>query len=109
MTQTTMALILAAVLNVSGVATGTGFYNDALVVEFGSDIGFSLGGLIFNGGPQRPEDLAHEYGHVLQFRRAGVIYPFIALASGLLYLSEPDNYYDRWPESWADELGAVHR
>ena len=66
-------------------------------------------------------DINHEIGHSIQSKYLGVFYLFIVglpsfvmnlmsiysayFGSGKFY----NNYYKRWPESWADKLGGVKR
>lgn len=68
-----------------------------------------------------PHVAAHEYGHTLQSRMLGPLYLLIVglpsitqniISSILLKLGKPKfakNYYNRFPENWADKLGNVNR
>jgi len=58
----------------------------------------------------------HEYGHSLQSRMLGPVYLLVVgLPSSLFNLLtrldflNPNGYYSRYPENWADKLGKVKR
>jgi len=107
MAQTTVSLIFAAVLGVSGASLS--FHREALVVQTTYAPSFAIGGIIFAGeGP----DLDHEYGHLLQEEHLeGLYLPLVALPSIILaglYVSGEIGWEaatTAWPEDWADELG----
>lgn len=84
--------------------------------------GISLGKFILLGKAHYTEDtIRHEYGHCLQSAMLGPLYLIVVgipsivmnIISSILYLAgKPTfayNYYNRWPESWADALGEVER
>lgn len=58
-------------------------------------------------------NVAHEYGHVRQSRLLGPLYlPVVGLWSAVrlgLHLYRPGEYFDAFPEDWADRLGGVTR
>lgn len=60
--------------------------------------------------------LAHEYGHIRQSRYFGPLYliviglPSILRALEWRLCKKPiAEYYDGWPEKWADKLGGIKR
>lgn len=60
--------------------------------------------------------LYHEYGHSKQSLYLGWLYLLVigipSMTMNLLSkyrVLNPDKYYERWPESWADSLGHVYR
>lgn len=82
----------------------------------------SLGDFILVREGATPITIRHEYGHSLQSRKLGWLYlPLVGVPSALLastaYLSArffnnytlASNYYNYWPEYWADDLGGVKR
>ena len=106
MTTTTVALIFACVLGVTGNAS-LGQYRDVLTIEISGNTSFAFGGMIFDGGAP----LSHEYGHVMQERLLGACYlPLVAVPSLLLMAADmsTNDYYATWPESWATELGGAY-
>jgi hypothetical protein len=79
--------------------------------------GVSLGNYIFLDRTYNSKTVEHEYGHSRQSRLLGPAYLFVIgipsitmnILSRLLKGRFADNYYKRWPESWADKLGGVTR
>lgn len=83
--------------------------------------GVALGDHIIVDSNASDQTLKHEYGHVLQSRMLGPLYLLVVglpsitmnILSTILYRAgRPkflQNYYSRWPESWADRLGNVER
>jgi len=82
--------------------------------------GVSLGRHIIVGHAYNDErTIKHEYGHVLQSLMLGPLYlPVVGLPSAIMNIISrfdyiwgkgnfADNYYERWPENWADKLGGV--
>lgn len=58
----------------------------------------------------------HEYGHSIQSRILGPLYiPLVGIPSLFFNLLtrmrilKREDYYFRYPENWADDLGGVHR
>ena len=96
--QTTVALIFAAILGVSGLVEDVQFHNGTMVVDTGEQWGLAIGGIVFAS-----ESLvAHEQGHLEQEKLLGALYlPVIGVPSVINYLS----WTYGWPETWANELG----
>lgn len=69
----------------------------------------------------REKTIMHEYGHFIQSQIFGPLYLIvIGLPSIVMNIISifsrkfgkgkfANNYYNRWPESWADKLGGVDR
>jgi hypothetical protein len=81
-------------------------------------IGISLGEYIFlyEGNHDNPEVQWHEYGHTIQSRMLGPLYLIVvglpSITMNILSrwkVIDPTRYYERWPESWADRLGAIKK
>jgi hypothetical protein len=84
------------------------------------DSGVSFGSLVFiNAENSDPRTIRHEYGHSLQSRMLGPLYLIVvglpSLTMNIIcrikgWDSEySKNYYNRFPENWADKLGNVTR
>ena len=81
-----------------------------------SSWGVSLGNYILLDERYSQTTVMHEYGHSRQSYLLGPLYllviglPSITMniltRAGIL---APENYYKRWPEKWADQLGEVER
>jgi hypothetical protein len=85
--------------------------------------GVSLGVYIFIGGsyPDVQTAIMHEEGHCLQSMILGPLYLLVVgIPSVIMNIMSAwslkhgdgafyNNYYKRWPESWADKLGKVDR
>ncbi len=85
--------------------------------------GVSLGMFIFVSKyhPDRERTIKHEYGHFLQGIKLSWLYLIIVgLPSIIMNIISrfsykcgkgkfAANYYNRWPENWADKLGNVER
>jgi len=98
-------------------------YKGCTVCWVGAEWGVSLGRYILLSEDYRDDDnvIGHEHGHSLQSKILGWLYlPMVGLPSitmnllslFLLAIGRPrfsENYYHRWPESWADRLGGVSR
>jgi len=83
----------------------------------------SLGNYIFINSGRKDEEIlkAHEYGHSIQSLILGPLYLFIvgvpSITQNILstityifgYKKMYSNYYNRFPENWADKLGGVER
>jgi len=81
-------------------------------------IGVCLGEYIimWRDAPEPLKTIAHEAGHYQQSLLFGPLYLIIIGIPSLLmnvgtrlHLLKRENYYKRWPESWADTLGKVER
>ncbi len=111
-TQTTIALIFACVLGVSGLTEGVQFHDGTMVVVPTFRMGFALGGMVFTDIDTL---IPHERGHLQQEQELGAFYlPLVALPSiawNLLSRAgalEWDTYYDRWPENDASKRGSAN-
>lgn len=79
--------------------------------------GISLGNYIFlNARIASKRTIAHEYGHSRQSLYLGPLYLLIvglpSITMNLMSRKNPEfakNYYNRFPENWADKLGNVNR
>ena len=101
-TQSTVALLFAAILSVSGIATDTHFDDGTMVVMHTQPWGVSFGGLAFANAYNEK----HEVGHVKQQEILGWLYlPVVAIPSLLDATINRANHNDQWYEQWADELG----
>ncbi len=112
--------MLAQWLIVIWKAEWTQDYKGILVYRTQKTYGISLGPVIIIS-TSYDIDLKHEYGHTRQSLMFGWLYlivigiPSITMnikSSILFKLGKPDylkNYYNRWPENWADKLGNVKR
>jgi len=76
--------------------------------------GVSLGTYIFLPVNHKRSILLHEWGHSVQSKMLGPLYlivvgiPSITMnILSIIGILNPENYYKRWPESWADKLGGV--
>ena len=108
MTHTTLSLIFACILGVSGLTDGIEFHDGTMVVVPTFRMGFALGGIVFN---DIEASIPHERGHLQQEALYGALYlPLVALPSITWNLLSRagvlswDTYYDRWPENNANGL-----
>ena len=100
--QSTIALIFAAVLGVSGVADGVHFKDGAMVIEQSEGWGVAFGGIAFTGKGYEP----HELGHLAQERMLKALFlPIIGIPSLISATIAPEGHEALWFERWADELG----
>ena len=105
--QSTVSLIFAAILGVSGLVDDVQFHGGTMVVvPRGERWGLALGGVVFtteaNDPFWGPKIIAHERGHLEQERILGALYlPIVGIPSIIGRLSQ--TY--AWPETWATELG----
>jgi len=88
-----------------------------------SDIrwGVSLGRHILLGNRYGDDTVKHEFGHTQQSLYLGPVYLIVVGLPSITMniISQLDykygkgefsrNYYNRWPENWADKLGGVER
>lgn len=80
--------------------------------------GVSLGNyILLDLAAYRREVVKHEYGHSIQSLYFGWLYlPVIGLSSGIMNIISrlnpsstfAKNYYNRWPENWANKLASVN-
>ena len=94
------------------------FYRGAVVTEWKSSSGLSLGMFVFIPKDE-PTDrlLRHEYGHTVQSLMLGPLFLFIIGIPSFMWASLPAfkrrrrekkiNYYSFYPEKWADKLGKI--
>jgi len=84
----------------------------------GVNFGVSLGPYILIGTEwYHPRLIAHEYGHSIQSLILGPLYLILVgipsvsmnILSRIIKGKYAENYYNRWPENWADKLGGVSR
>jgi len=83
--------------------------------------GISLGQYIIMNTHHDYQTIQHEYGHSIQSLYFGPLYLLIVGLPSITMniISRIDyrfgnkkfyyNYYNRWPENWADKLGGVNR
>lgn len=110
--QTLLGFILKLIYSVEKTEN----YNDIKLVHLAkSRIGISLGRYILVHKKPLVRTKKHEYGHCRQSKYFGPLYliiiglPSITLnvLSQLIGGKFSDNYYNRFPENWADKLGKV--
>ncbi len=107
MAHSTIALIFAAILGVSGMIEDVQFHGGTMiVVPRGERWGLALGGIVFtteaNDPFWGPKIIAHERGHLAQEQLLGALYlPIVGIPSVIGKLS----HTYAWPETWATELG----
>lgn len=104
--------ILAQILIRLWKADFTKTYNGIEVYRTKVRNGVSLGTIIIISELHCETVLKHEYGHCRQSLYFGWLYLIIiGIPSGgmnlltRLKILKPENYYKRWPETWADGLG----
>ncbi len=116
MFSTTVSLILACFLGVSGIATGIDVRQGTMVVNIQADTSWSFGGSVFVGSHprySREDIITHEYGHILQEQEFGPVLYFLLVAIPSLRLNylvragklTTAEYFLRWPEIDADVRG----
>lgn len=100
-----------------------GYFNDAAWYKWSRGEGLSLGRYIFvsfsdtEGRESRENTLKHEYGHSIQSKKYGWLYPFIILIPSLIWCGcfkkyrekYQVSYYSFYTEASADKLGGVNR
>lgn len=79
-------------------------------------VGISLGMIIIANERASDRTVSHEYGHSRQSLYLGPLYLLVVgLPSITMNIISrfnrkfAKNYYNRWPENWADRLGGVKR
>ena len=102
-TPTTIALIFACILGVSGVVESVSFTDDAMMVQHNQPFGIAFGGVAFHSLPWRFD---HELGHLAQEDLLGALYlPVVGIPS--LISAVVNNNHDHrqsWTEVWADGI-----
>ena len=108
--QTTLALIFACVVGVSGDA-GVEFHRGVMVMPApAQDMAFAVGGFIFSPTTEYESLLDHEYGHLEQEKFLGGLYlVVVGIPSMLSVATNPRAHNRMWFEQWATELGDVIR
>jgi len=114
--QHLLALLLLSLFRGRIVSRSPGAYGTVIIRLKGVSWGASLGHYILIDSMAYPRTVIHEQGHSCQSLMLG---PFYLLLVGIpsftmalltaLGVLKAENYYKRWPESWADELGGVKR
>jgi hypothetical protein len=113
--QNVLGILYYAFNQMVGSVLCTHEMNEMTVVVTRLPFGTSLGRYIFVAAPFLSERFVrHEYGHTMQGYVHGPFYlllegtaSFIQLVAAIFVPSLASGYYDRWPESEADELGGV--
>ena len=92
-------------------------YHDAVVTEWKSTSGLSLGMFVFVPRDTSSRLLRHEYGHTIQSLILGPLYLLVIGVPSFLWASLPVcrkrrrekgiSYYSFYPERWADKMGKV--
>ena len=90
-------------------------YHGAIVTEWTSGGGISLGLFVFVSGKARPGVTVHEYGHCVQSLLLGPLYLIAVGIPSYLWANLPAlrkmrretgrSYYSVYPENWANVLG----
>jgi len=113
--QNVLGILYYAFNQLFGSVLCTQEMNEMTVVVTGLPFGASLGRYIFVSVPLLNERaVRHEYGHAMQGYRHGPFYlllegtaSFVEVLAAVIVPSLADSYFDRWPESEANELGGV--
>jgi len=108
--QTTIALIFAAVIGVSG-GGGIEFHRGVMVMPAPTPTAaFAVGGFIFSPTTEYESLLDHEYGHLEQETFLGGLYLVVVGIPSMLSVATNPRIHNRmWFEQWATELGDVIR
>jgi len=114
-----MELIQNALAKIVIKFTGAGYtktYKGKLLYTHNKNFGVSLGKYIIISHNAGSQTLSHEYGHCLQSEKLGILYLLVVGLPSItmnimtrMGILEPENYYKRFPENWADKLGGVRR
>ena len=112
MAHTTLALIFACVLGVSGGMDSVTIMPDTIVFRTTQFVGMGFGGLVFLRHDYPAWTIDHERGHLRQENQLGILYiPIVGISSIINHLRSRagtiENYYGHWPENWANRLGGV--
>ena len=101
-TTTTIALIFACILGVSGVVEDVSFTDNAMMVLHDQPIGVAFGGIAFHSLPRRFD---HELGHLAQEDLLGGLYlPIVGIPSLISAIVAPARHSGMWFERWADDI-----
>jgi len=114
--QHLLALLLLTVYHRRVDSRNHGAYETTIVRLDGVRWGISLGHYILIRAGADTKTVCHEQGHSRQSLYLGPLYlllvgipSFTMALLTALRLLKAENYYKRWPESWADKLGGVKR
>jgi hypothetical protein len=113
--QTILGTLLYGLLQLTGNVVNTAELNEVKIIVTTAPFGVSLGKYIFIHISLQTENvIRHEYGHTLQGYKHGPFYllfegavSFVQAAFSLVSPSFAEDYFDRWPENEANELGGV--
>jgi len=113
--QNVLGTLFYGLLQLTGCVANTVELNEVKIIVTTAPIGVSLGRYIFvHTSLQTENAIRHEYGHVLQGYIHGPFYllfegaiSFTQCALSLLSPSFARDYFERWPENEANELGGV--
>jgi len=113
--QNVLGTLFYGLLQLTGNVVRTAELNEIEIVVTTAPVGVSLGKYIFIHTSLQAENIIrHEYGHTLQGYKRGPFYllfeglvSFVQAAFSMISPSFADGYFDRWPESEANELGGV--
>lgn len=125
--MTTLSLIFTVFLGVTGNVSNLEVRDDFILVNTSYNAGLSIGGFVFVGNNFAPimsygakpiprEDIIkHERGHMLQEKMLGSgLYLIIVAIPSMRaawrannFRASPANYFNQWPENWANDLGEV--
>jgi len=113
--QNVLGTLLYGLLQLTGYVVNTAELNEVKIVVTKAPFGVSLGRYIFIHTSLRTENaIRHEFGHTLQGYKHGPFYllfegfvSFVQAAFSMISPSFADDYFNRWPEDEANELGGV--
>jgi len=113
--QNLLGIAYYAFAEAIGSVLTTAEINEVTVVATRLPFGASLGRYLFIPDVLLSErTVRHEYGHTMQGYRHGPFYlllegvvSFVRSTASIFFPAIAETYFDRWPESEADELGAV--
>jgi hypothetical protein len=113
--QNVLGILYYALNEMTGSILCTQEMNEMTIVVTRLPFGASLGRYIFVSVPLLSEKtVRHEYGHTMQGYKHGPFYlllegmtSFVRATAATIFPSLAKTYYERWPESEANELGGV--
>jgi len=112
--QSMLGWLLYGFLQLSGNVLETAEMNEVTIVVTEARVGVALGAyIVVHKSLVRENVLRHEYGHTLQGYQHGPFYllleGFVSFVQASISMISPSfaaDYYNRWPENEATELGA---
>jgi len=114
--QNLLGFIVLVVLFLSGNIHDIIKHRGRLFIKTFSKFGLSLGFFLFCPLTGDPSVVSHEYGHSIQSRLFGPLYllvigfpSFILACLSFFNKKIAAQYFNLWPEKWADKLGGVRR